>query len=152
MSIIKFTIWYLVINWRFLFATSSMFGRYTQLRKMTIFGHWRLVAWKEEAFKLLSFNECVCCVTILQANRECRHKCKKNKLLCSNTVKTDQLSLLCEIFATYNSGFTTWIKERLKETVAKLITSGYSKPLQDYSCWIFLFSTKLKVTFSKKWK
>lgn len=53
----------------FLFTASSRFGRYAQLRKMTIFGYWRFVAWKEEPVKLLSFNECVCGVPILQANR-----------------------------------------------------------------------------------
>lgn len=65
---VKFTsLCYLFINW------IIGFERYAQLRKMTIFGYWRFVAWKEETFKLFSFNECVCGVPILQANRQCRH-------------------------------------------------------------------------------
>jgi len=56
-----------------LIEASSRFGRYAQLRKITIFGYWRFVTWKEEAVKILSFNECVCGVPILQPNRQCRH-------------------------------------------------------------------------------
>ena len=78
---VKFTMWTCLF---IIEATgNSRFGRYAQLRKITIFGHWRFVAWKEEAVKLLSFNKCMCGVSILQPNRQCRHKHYYKNMFCN---------------------------------------------------------------------